>query len=130
MKFTKQNLIDLCPCVEGLAFARLHQFVWEDVWLKSERGDWLIWWLSKSGQLDKAKAVQIAVACADRVLPQFEALHPGDLRPRKAIEAAKAWLEQHPSAAAAAAAAAAAERKWQAEKIREIVGRCPFEDQA
>lgn len=32
-----------------------------------------------------------AADCAERVLPFFEKRHPGDLRPRKAIEATRAW---------------------------------------
>ena len=32
-----------------------------------------------------------SAACAERVLPLFEAAAPGDERPRKAIEAARAW---------------------------------------
>jgi hypothetical protein len=30
--------------------------------------------------------------CAERVLPHFEEVYPGDDRPRKAIEAARAWV--------------------------------------
>ena len=32
-----------------------------------------------------------AAACAERVLPLFEARHPDDDRPRRAVEAARAW---------------------------------------
>jgi hypothetical protein len=34
-----------------------------------------------------------AADCADRVLPYFEERHPEDDRPRKAIEAARAWVK-------------------------------------
>ncbi|KAF5038253.1 hypothetical protein DSECCO2_556200 [anaerobic digester metagenome] len=34
-----------------------------------------------------------AADCAERVLPLFEAAHPGDDRPRRAIEACRAWAE-------------------------------------
>jgi len=34
-----------------------------------------------------------AAECAERVLPYFEEKYPGDDRPRKAIEALRAWLE-------------------------------------
>jgi hypothetical protein len=110
-------------------------------------------------------------------LPKFEASNKSDA-PRRALEAAKAWLDNpcdqtraaaaayayapHANAAVDAAASYAAayasyaaasddadaaadaaasyaaddvadadaadERKWQAEKIREIVGACPFEN--
>jgi hypothetical protein len=33
-----------------------------------------------------------AAACAEHVLPLFEAARPGDARPRQAIEAARAWV--------------------------------------
>jgi hypothetical protein len=38
---------------------------------------------------------QIAIAAAEAVLPLFEEKYPEDLRPRKAIEAAKGYLEGH-----------------------------------
>jgi hypothetical protein len=57
-------------------------------------------------------SVELAVWCAEQVLPIYEGKHPDDQRPRKAIEAARAWLaeptEEHRKAAAAYAAAAAA----------------------
>jgi hypothetical protein len=158
------------------------------IWAECPRGDWLMWWLQKTKQIDKTKAVAIAVACAERALPKFEASNKSDA-PRRALEAAKAWLDNPCDQTRAAAAdaypyaadaayeasytdadafyaasyaayaaayddadasyaanayaanaayanafyavapyAAAAERKWQAEKIREIVGACPFEN--
>ena len=33
-----------------------------------------------------------AASCAEHVLPLFESAHPGDLRPRQAIEHARAWV--------------------------------------
>ena len=33
-----------------------------------------------------------AAACAEHVLPLFDAVRPGDDRPRRAIEAARAWV--------------------------------------
>lgn len=113
-------------------------------WQTCERGDWMIWWLRRTKRLNKPDAVRIAVACAERVLNLYESRHPGDDRPRKAIEAARAW-NAHPSeetrqaayaaaaaayaaaaaayaaAAAAAAADAYAERKAQADIIRAII---------
>ncbi|WP_085279580.1 putative immunity protein [Paenibacillus barengoltzii] len=49
-----------------------------------------------------------ASECAERVLPCFEAARPEDLRPRQAIEAARAWVRGEVSMAAARAAAVAA----------------------
>jgi len=136
-KLTKQQLLDWNPCADGLAFARSCQFDFAQIWHTCDRGDWLIWLLRKSGIMDKPMAVRIATECAAHVLGKFEAKHPGDKRPRKAIEAAQKWLDNptNENAAAAAAAYAAADadaaaaradgRKWQANKIREIVP-CPF----
>ena len=58
----------------------------------------------------KAVAVRFALACAGMVLDKFESKYPDVDRPRKAIEAAKAWLdnptEANRSAARSAASAA------------------------
>jgi len=60
--------------------------------------------------LERSLLVRLAADCAAHVLPLFEAAHPGDLRPRRAIEAARAWAacpcEEHRLAARAAADAA------------------------
>ena len=127
-------LINLSPCKDGLAFARLHKFIWADVWNNCERGDWLIWWLRQTARIDKPTSVRISIECAAHVLNKFEARNPGDPRPRAAIEFARKWLADptlqaaaYADAAAAAYAAAAAERKWQAKMIREVIRECPFE---
>lgn len=62
---------------------------------------------------DRVLTVRLAVFCARRVLHLFEADHPGDHRPRRAVEAAEAWCDDQtaayaPVAYAARAAAAAA----------------------
>lgn len=41
----------------------------------------------------KKDTVEVSIKCAEFVLPIFENRYPNDDRPRKAIEAAKAWLE-------------------------------------
>lgn len=38
-------------------------------------------------------AVRFACECAERVLDRWETLFPSDLRPRRALEAARLWLE-------------------------------------
>jgi hypothetical protein len=63
-------------------------------------------------------AARIAVACAEHVLPRFEKRRPNDKRPRKAIEAARAWLQnpceetQTKAAYASSASSAAAARAY------------------
>jgi hypothetical protein len=41
---------------------------------------------------DKKTLVIWASDCAERVLPYFETMRPGDQRPRRAIETARAWV--------------------------------------
>ncbi|WP_320128902.1 putative immunity protein [uncultured Sphaerochaeta sp.] len=43
--------------------------------------------------LDHKTAALWATACAEHVLPLYEALYPGDDRPRVALEAGKAWAK-------------------------------------
>ena len=60
----------------------------------------------ESLNLDKPLSVFLAVQFAERALAIWEAEYPEDMRPRKAIEAAKEWLK-NPFAAARDAAYAA-----------------------
>ena len=75
--------------------------------------------VDKVGSLDDRKLRLFAADCAERVLPLFEAKRPGDDRPRKAIEAARAYANGEITAAAwaaawAAARAAAGDAAWDA----------------
>lgn len=64
----------------------------------------------KVGVLNCQILVEFGADCAEHVLPIFEARYPDDDRPRRAIEAARAWLRGDvPPAAVADAAAAAGE---------------------
>ena len=56
---------------------------------------------------DKPLSVYLAIEFAEKALPIWEAKYPEDMRPRRAIEAAKEWLK-NPSTAAYADAARAA----------------------
>ena len=94
MKLTKQQIIDLSPCADGLAFAKSRKFNIVQIWNTCERGDWLIWLLQNTNAWkDKAQKVEVAVACAEHVLVIFENKYSDDKRPRQAIEAAKLWIE-------------------------------------
>jgi hypothetical protein len=72
----------------------------------------------KALKAPKAAFVEISLACAEKVLPEFEESFPKDLRPRKAVEAVKAWLKNRTgantqvAANAARAAYAAAHATW------------------
>ena len=94
-------------------------------------------------EIAKRIAVTFAVECAARVLPIFEAKRPNDTRPREAIAATRAWLEEPTpenakkarDAAAAASASAyaadaadaayaaayAAERTWQKARLIQLL---------
>ncbi len=76
-----------------------------------------------------------AADCAEHVLPYFEARRPGDDRPRRALESARAWARgeirsgaaraaavaahARPAAAYVATAAPEAEREWQSRRLPE-----------
>jgi len=61
----------------------------------------------ESLNLDNPLSVFLAAQFAEKALPVWEEKYPKDMRPRKAIEAAKEWLK-NPSANAASDAADAA----------------------
>ena len=46
-----------------------------------------------AGRVDHKKLAVWAADCAERALPYFEKRHPEDYRPRKAIEATRAWAQ-------------------------------------
>lgn len=124
------------PCNDGLVWG-LKQKSLAEVFDKCQRSDWLSWLLKQTKKVTKEQWVEIAILCAERTLGRFEKQYPKDKSPRKAIEAAKAWLknptEKNRKAADAAYAAyaadsaadSAAERKAQADIIRTVV-KNPF----
>jgi len=67
----------------------------EEVWDKCEEPSWLFFICKAEAGLNlkKEQSVAIAIAVASRVLDKFEVAYPDDKRPRKAIEAAQAWLD-------------------------------------
>ncbi len=70
------------------------------------------WWVIKKTNLTKDQKLDIAIRCAETVLPIFEDKYPNDDRPRKAIETAKnrdAFSSSAADDAADAAYAAAAD---------------------
>jgi len=82
------------PCTEGLVWAR-EQSSLEEVWDKCKEPSWLFFICKSEDELKlkKEQSVAIAIAFANRALDKFEAAYPDDKRPRKAIEAAQAWLD-------------------------------------
>ena len=63
---------------------------------------------SRLDSLDQRSLARWAARCAEHVLPYFEREHPTDDRPRRAIEAARAWARGEIRCGAARAAAVAA----------------------
>ena len=110
MNEVQQFMKDHCACYAGRNWAKQYKTLAE-VWDNCEWGDWLIWLADEAGVLDRKTAVEISVWCSERVLPKWEKVYLDNDKPRKAIEAAKAWLsnpcEETRQAAARAADAAA-----------------------
>ena len=74
--------------------------------MESEKYEWANWLIVRL--MNKKQKVQYAIFAAEQVLYIFEKKYPGDLRPRKAIEAAKAYLNNPSEKTKAADAAYAA----------------------
>ena len=75
--------------------------------------DYLIWLLPRL--MDKKQYIKLAIYAAEIALPIFENRYPEDDRPRKAIQAAQAYLEdpsEENRKAASAASAAARAAAW------------------
>ena len=114
MHYTTLNKIrSLSPCKEGwekLLFslgktkADDEQLSMKEILDSNGIGD-AIWCIRA---LDKEVAVNFAIYCSETVLPIFEDMYPDDVRPRKAIEAAKNCHAVTATAAYAATATAVA----------------------
>ena len=90
------------PCRNGKAFALQYETM-SEVWDKCTRPDWLFYILEKHAPLEKEQSVRLAIAFAETCLGKVK---EGEDRPRLAIEAAKAWLENPTEENRAAAYAA------------------------
>ena len=53
MTYTIARLLAENPCADGLLFAKSCKFDFHKIYDTCERGDWLMWLLRKSGNLDK-----------------------------------------------------------------------------
>jgi len=105
-------------CVEAVRFAEGYES-FKAAWDACPRGDWLLWWISKTIAAkqgpERRRLVRVACQCARLALPYVEA---GETRPLRAIEIAERWANGDESVtlaevraaydAAADAAAAAA----------------------
>ena len=89
----EKQLKDWNACQEGYDWAVSTCKTMATVWEKCQRGDWMVWLLCKDGTWTQQDKVRISVACAEHVLPLWERRSPKDDRPRKAIEATRAWAD-------------------------------------
>jgi hypothetical protein len=89
-----EALLDgLGACSEAVGWAEGKSLA--EVWTQCERADWMLWLCGKmageKGWPTRQEVVLVACFCAEGALPLFEKKYPDDARPRKAIEAARAW---------------------------------------
>jgi hypothetical protein len=82
--------------------------------MKADTFQWANWLICRL--MDKPNQVRYAIFAAECVLEIFEKKHPKDNRPRKAIEAAKSWLENPSNETKKADADAAAYAAYAARK--------------
>jgi hypothetical protein len=115
MKLTKENILDMHPCAEGLTFADQCDFDAVKIWNTCPRGDWMIWLLRKTQSIDRQTSVKLACLWAEHVLSIYESKYPDDKRPRLAIEAAKAWAD-NPTDEKLALVKLAADEAWKARR--------------
>ncbi len=123
----KDELIKLNACEDAVKWVGGKTL--RRAWAECERADWMLWYAEKKS-VDRKLLVRCACQCARRVLHLIPA---GEDRPRKAIEAAEAWIEgklglaevekaaDAATHAADAAADAAAEKKVQADIVRRVI---------
>ena len=116
MKLTKQNILDMHPCAEGLTFADQCDFDAVKIWNTCPRGDWMIWLLRKTQSIDRQTSVKLACLWAEHVLSIYESKYPDDKRPRLAIEAAQAWAD-NPTPSNLALVRQAADEAWVARRF-------------
>lgn len=96
MQITKEFLVEKESCLRGLNWFKnqsetdLYRLI--DKLIQEQHEDWANWLIVRS--MNRPQQLQYAISCAELVLPIFETKYPLDRRPRAAIEAAKAVLEE------------------------------------
>ena len=110
MKVTLDWLKEKNACADGVEWFKKQnesdstKLIWK--LFESNHATWAHWLVIRL--MDKMQRIRYAVFAAEQVIDIFEKKYPADQRPRKAIEAAKKYLENPSNAAATAAATAAA----------------------
>ena len=115
MKITLEFLKKFDACWEGLDFVKEKDLIGMEAvdfiekLIEFDKLQWANWLITRV--LDNIGRASYAVFAAEQVLSIFEKKYPGDDRPRKAIEATKAYIadpcEENRSAAESAAWSAA-----------------------
>ena len=100
-----ENIADALRYVQGEILAEVQ--VRGKYFMDTDKSTWEEMKIIRAWHWQKKDSVALAIFCAELALPIFEKQHPADDRPKKAIEAAKAWLD-NPTAEAAWTAAEAA----------------------
>src|SRR3990167_2896179 len=118
MKITIAEVLTLKPCKYAEEWATKKykkpqeiKSVVKDL-KKIKKLDWANWLVTRL--LSKDDKVRYAIFAAEQVINIYEKKYPGDLRQRKAIDAAKKYLELKTKDAAADAADAAADAAYAA----------------
>ena len=117
MNIIQQQLKDWSACTDGYEWAcgilkDKPMDVKEFLKITADhRLDWANWVICRV--FDKPNKVRYAIFAAEKVIHLFEKKYPDDKRPRKAIKAAKAWLD-NPTAASEASAAYASSASYAA----------------
>ena len=83
----KDQLVTLRACPDAVQWVGKRTA--KQAWAECERANWLIWWLGKIG-LPQTRLVKLACLCARTTLKYVP---KGEDKPRKAIEAAEAWVK-------------------------------------
>ena len=97
MKITKEFLHEHSACADGLKFVTKNNLIdLEDIdfinkLIEHDKLDWANWLIVRV--MERKQCLAYAIFAAEQVLSIFEKKYPDDLRPRKAIEAAKKVLE-------------------------------------
>lgn len=79
----------LGACPDGIRFALRFKSL-KSAWKACERGDWMLWYVSKACGEDRQKLVLAARACARQALKYVAKI---DTRPLQAIETAETWAQ-------------------------------------
>jgi len=96
MKITKEWLESEDACSDGREWffdqEKIDVIEVSNELIKQNKLDWCDWLITKS--MKRKQCIQYAIYAAVQVIDIFEKEYPDDKRPRKAIDAAKLYLEK------------------------------------